>query len=53
MLTFQILQKSTISTKDVRYACLNTKNFYLGTLMEEYEYMRMPMRMFPAHTIQQ
>ena len=32
---------------------LNIGNFYLETPMEEYEYMIMPLNLFPQHTIDQ
>ena len=53
MLTPKILWNSVISTKGARYAGFNIENFYLGTPMKEYEYMRMPMKIFPKHIIHQ
>ena len=53
MLTSKILWNSVISTKDARYAGFDSKNFQLGTPMKEYEYMRMPMKLFHKHIIQQ
>ena len=32
---------------------LDISDFYLETLMEEYEYMIMPLHLFPQHTIDQ
>ena len=32
---------------------LDVGNFYLETPMERYEYMKMPLALFPAHTIEQ
>ena len=52
MLTSKMMRNSTI-TKGARYACFDINNFHLGTPMQEYEYMRMSMGMFPGHTIQQ
>ena len=51
--TAKIMWNSTISTPGARYACLDIKNFYLGTPMKDYEYMRMPLKMFPDHVIKQ
>ena len=51
--TTKILWNSVISTKDARYLCLDIKNFYLGTPMDRFEYMKMPINIFPAETIEQ
>ena len=42
-----------LSTEDAKYMCVDLGNFYLATPMERYEYMRMPIDVFPAHTIEQ
>jgi hypothetical protein len=39
LMTAKLVINSVISNKDVRYAGLDIKNFYLGTPMEHYEYM--------------
>ena len=52
ILTSKILWKSVIGTKGARYAGFDIKNFYLGTPLDEYEYMRMPFKLFPEHIIQ-
>ena len=44
---------SVISTKNARYMCLDIGNFYLSAALEYYEYMKMPLALFPAWTIQQ
>ena len=49
----KILCNSVVSTKDTKYMCLDIKNFYLGTPLEEYEYMSIPLVLFPQHTIDQ
>ena len=49
MLTSKLMWNSVISTPGARYAGMDIKNFYLGTPMEEYEYMKMPLKMFPDH----
>ena len=51
--TAKILWNSTISTPNARYACLDIKNFYLGTPMSRFEYMKIPMTVFPSHIKQQ
>ena len=51
--TAKILWNSTISTTNTRFACLDIKNFYLGTPMTRYEYMKMPLSIFPDHIIKQ
>ena len=33
--------------------CVDIKNFYLGTPLDWYEYMKMPLTIFPEHTIKQ
>ena len=32
---------------------MDIKNFYLGTPMKDYEYMKMPLKMFPEHVKKQ
>ena len=48
-----MLWNSVISTKDARYLCLDIKNFYLGTPMDRFEYMKMPLDIFPQHIVDQ
>jgi len=48
-----MLWNSVISTKDARYLCLDIKNFYLGTPMDRFEYMKMPLDIFPPTTVEQ
>lgn len=48
--TAKILWNSVISTKNARFMGIDIKNFYLGTPLERYEYMAMPIGMFPQHT---
>ena len=38
---------SVISTPGARYACVDVKKFYLCTLLDRYEYMRIPVNMVP------
>jgi hypothetical protein len=44
--TSKCLWNSTISTEGTKYMCLDVNNFHLGTLMEAFEYMRIPT--YPA-----
>ncbi len=48
--TTKILWNSVISTPHAQYLCLDIKNFYLGTPMDRFEYMKMPLDIFPPHT---
>jgi hypothetical protein len=50
--TTKILWNSVISTHDARYLRLDIK-FYLGMPMDCFEYMKMPINIFPASTIEQ
>ena len=51
--TTKMLWNSVISTKDAQYLCLDIKNFYLGMPMDHFEYMKMPINIFPMETIEQ
>ena len=51
--TSKILWNSVLSTEGARFMCLDIKNFYLCAQMERYEYMRMPLSIFPQYIIQQ
>jgi hypothetical protein len=51
--TTKMLWNSVISTENARYMCLDIKNFYLGTPMDRFEYMKMPLSIFPQATIEQ
>ena len=48
--TTKIVWNSVISTEGARYACLDVGNFYLETPLERYEYMKMPLSLFPSWT---
>ena len=43
--TSKILWNTVLSTKDVRYACIDIKNMYLQTLLKVYKYMRIPQKL--------
>jgi hypothetical protein len=38
--TFKILSNSTLSTEDAEMMIMHIKNYYLGTPLTRYEYMR-------------
>ena len=42
-----------MSIEGAKYACLDIGNFYLETTMERYEYMKMPLSLFPEWIKQQ
>jgi len=48
----KILWNSVISTKDARFAGTDIKNMYLETPLDRYEYMEMPLTLFPADIIE-
>jgi hypothetical protein len=45
--SFKILINSTLSTKDAEIMMMDIKNYYLGTHLTRYEYMRMLLSIFP------
>ena len=45
----KILWNSVLSTDDARYATLNIANYYLGTPLDRYEYMKIPLSIFTQH----
>ncbi len=51
--TAKLHWSSVISTDGARYMCLDIGNFYLTAALEYFEYMRMPLALFPAWTVQQ
>ena len=51
LLTVNLHQNSTISTKHARYMTIDVKNFYLNTPMEVYEYMRLKLADLPDDVI--
>ena len=51
--TAKILWNSVISTEGARYMCVDIKNFYLGTPLDRFEYMKIPLSLFPPHTVEQ
>jgi hypothetical protein len=51
--TSKCLWNSTISTECANYMCLDVKNFYLGTPMDSFEYMLIPIKLVPQEIIMQ
>ena len=47
LLTIKLLLNSVISTPGDKFMTIDISNFYLNTLMDRYEYMRMKLDMFP------
>jgi hypothetical protein len=45
--TFKILINSTLSTEDAEMMMMDIKNYYLGTPLPRYEYMRLPLSIIP------
>ena len=51
--TPKVIWNSVLSTKDAKFMGIDIKNFYLGTPLDRYEYMKLPMHLFPQHIIDQ
>jgi hypothetical protein len=50
--TFKILINSTLSTKDAAMMMMDIKNYYLGTPLPRFEYMKMLISRIPEEIIQ-
>jgi hypothetical protein len=50
--TFKILINSTLSTKDAAMVMMDIKNYYLGTPLPRFEYMKMLLSRFPKEITQ-
>jgi hypothetical protein len=50
--TFKILINSTLSTEDAAMMMMDIKNYYLGTPLPRFEYMKMLLSLFPEEIIQ-
>jgi hypothetical protein len=53
LVTSTLLLNSVLSTKGARYMCLDLKNFYLTAVLDYYEYMTIPLALFPEWTKKQ
>ena len=51
--TTKCLINSTLSTKNAKFMSVDIKDYYYGTIMTEFEYMRMALRDIPNEIIQQ
>jgi hypothetical protein len=49
--TSKFLWNRTISTEGDKYMCLDVKNFYIGTPMDSFDYMRIPIKMIQQEII--
>jgi hypothetical protein len=49
--TFKIIINSTLSTEDVKMMMMDIRNYYLGTPIPRYEYMRLPLSIIPDEII--
>ena len=49
--TAKLLLNSTISTPGARFGCIDIKNMYYGTPMDEYEYMKVKLSEIPSDVI--
>jgi hypothetical protein len=45
--TLKLMWNSVLSTDGARYMCLDIKNFYLMAPLDRFEYMKMPLVLFP------
>jgi hypothetical protein len=45
--TTKLHWNSVISTRRAKYMCLDIKNFHLTAKLDYYEYIRMPLSLFP------
>jgi hypothetical protein len=50
--TFKILMNSSLSTEDATMMMMDIKNYYLGTPLPQFEYMKMLLSSFPEEIIQ-
>jgi hypothetical protein len=50
--TFKIIINSTLSTEDAAMMMMDIKNYYLGTPLPRFEYMKMLLSRFPDEIIQ-
>jgi hypothetical protein len=51
--TAKLHWNSVISTENARYMCLDIKKIYLTAALEHFEYMKVPLALFPVWTIEQ
>ncbi len=51
--TSKLMWNSILSTPGAKYMCLDIKNFYLTAPLDRYEYMKMPIALFPQWIVEQ
>jgi hypothetical protein len=51
LLTVKIMFNSVISTSNAKFMMIDIKDFYLMTPMQQYEYLRMKLELFPPDII--
>jgi hypothetical protein len=51
--TSKLMWNSVLSTEGTKYICLDIKNFYLSTPLDQFEYLKMPIALFPAWIVKQ
>ena len=51
--TSEIIWNPVLSMEGARFMGIDIKNFYLGTPLDQFEYMKMPLSILPEHTIEQ
>jgi hypothetical protein len=45
--TSKLMWNSVLSTEGAKYMCLDIKTFYLSAPLDQFEYMKMPIALFP------
>ena len=48
LIVVKTLLNSVVSTPNAKFLTIDVKDFYLNTPMEQYEYMRIPVKYIPA-----
>jgi hypothetical protein len=51
--TAKLHWNSVISTPNAKYMCLDIKKFYLTMALKYFEYMKMPLDLFPTRFVDQ
>ena len=51
--TSKLMWNSILSTQGAKYMCLVINIFYLTVPLDQYEYMKMPIALFPNRIVQQ
>ena len=50
--TSKILWNSVISTEGAQFMGIDIKSFFITAMLDRYEYMKMPLDVFPQHVIE-